>query len=148
VPSRLLIIAEGKINADAVGEVPALEAFAGPLFALARSLRGRDAWPDDVALYVITSKYGLVPADRAIAPARRVMRKEFVAEAMYENYGRLCTALATHLPTEILFAAPETYRRAVFRKDTPQIQRTPVTYVDVSGADAERKILAWLRGNE
>ena len=144
----MLIIAEGEIRSDAEGEMPALELFDGPLFALARELRSRGTWPRDVVLYIVTSSYGLVRADRIIRPYRRPMTAARAAAAIYENFGRLAAALATVQPLELMLALPEVYRRALIRKDTPQVQGVPVAYLDVEEAHVPEKLLTWLTGQD
>ncbi|HUU57409.1 MAG TPA: hypothetical protein VMW93_08715 [bacterium] len=145
MPPRLLIIAEGEARAEVEGKAAALDLFDGPLFALARSLRARGAWPGDVGLYVLTSEHGLVPADQRVAPSDRRMTPARAAEAIYENFGRLAAALAAQRPTAVMLALPDVYRRALFRKDTPYVQGVPVDYLDPEGKNAADRIIAWLR---
>ncbi len=145
VPPRLLIIAEGEARAGDEGTAPALDLFEGPLFALARRLRARGAWPTDVSLYVLTSEHGLVPADQRVAPADRHMTPARAAETIYEDFGRLAAALASQRPAAVMLALPDVYRRALFRKDTPYVQGVPVDYLHPEKINASDRIIAWLR---
>jgi len=145
VVSRLLIIAEGTLRPEAEGEMPALDLFDGPVFALLRSLMARGAWPEDVSLYILTSEYGLVPAVQTLKPAVREMTGPRVDEAIYENYGRLAAALAAARPTQLLIVLPAEYRRALLRKDTPQIQGIPVSYLDPAAPSWSDRLVSWVR---
>lgn len=142
---RVLVIAEGDVRDGAEGETPAIELFDGPLLSLARDMRARGGWPEDVALYVVTSQFGFVPADKPLEPYRRTMTAALAADAIYDNFGRLAAALAKTQPAELMLAAPELYRRALIRKDTPHVQGVPVVYLDVAAADAAGRLSAWLR---
>ena|GEM_PF-2989374 len=144
--SRILIIAEGDVRQDAEGETPAVDLFDGPLFMLARDLKDRGSWPEEVALYVVTSRFGMVPATQPLRPYRGTMSPSLAADAIYENFGRLAAALAKAQPAELMLALPEIYRRALIRKDTPQVQGVPVVYLEVAAAGATKRLLSWLRG--
>lgn len=76
-----MIIAEGGVREGAEGETPAVELFDGPVFSLAQDLRVREDWPEDVALYVVTSQFGMVPADQPLKPFRRTMTAGLAADA-------------------------------------------------------------------
>jgi hypothetical protein len=145
VVSRILIIAEGTLRPEAEEKTPALDLFDGPVFALARSLIGRGDWPKDVNLYVLTSEYGLVPAEEPLEPAVREMTGPRVDEAIYENYGRLAAALAVTRPAQLMLVLPEQYRRALLRKETPHIQGIPIAYLDASAPSWSDRLVSWLR---
>jgi cytoplasmic iron level regulating protein YaaA (DUF328/UPF0246 family) len=145
VGRRLLIIAEGDVRGGAVGETPAVELFDGSLFSLVRDLTAAGTWPEDVDLYVVTSQFGMVAAGQPLKPYRRKMTDDLAAEAIYENFGRLAAALAKAQPVEMMLAMPEVYRRALIRKDTPQVQRVPVVYLDATARDLNTQLLSWLR---
>lgn len=141
----VLIIAEGDVRDGAEDATAAVELFDGPFFSLVRDMRGREAWPEDVALYVVTSQFGMVPADQPLKPFRRDMTPALATDVIYENFGRLAAALAKSQPDELMLALPEHYRRALIRKDTPFVQGVPVVYLDADAADATDQLSAWLR---
>ena len=74
-------MAEGDVRDGAEGETPAVELFDGPLFSLAQDLRVREDRPEDVAVYVVTSQSGMVPADQPLKPYRRTMTAGLAADA-------------------------------------------------------------------
>jgi cytoplasmic iron level regulating protein YaaA (DUF328/UPF0246 family) len=82
-------MAEGDVRDGAEGETPAVELFDGPLFSLAQDLRVREDWPEDVALYVVTSQFGTVPADQPLKPYRRTMTARLAADATDQQSARL-----------------------------------------------------------
>jgi len=145
VAPRVLVIAEGDVRDGAEGETAAIDLFGGPLLSLARDMRARGDWPEDVALYVVTSQFGMVPADKPLKPYRRTMTADLAADVIYDNFGRLAAAPAKAQPAELMLAAPDLYRRALIRKDTPYVQSVPVVYLDVAAADATDRLSAWLR---
>jgi hypothetical protein len=145
VAPRVLIIAEGDVRDGTEAETPAVDLFDRPLLSLAREMKARGDWPKDVALYVVTSQSGMVPADKPLKPYRRTMTVAFAADVIYDNFGRLAAALAKTQPAELMLAAPELYRRALIRKDTPYVQGVPVVYLDVAAPDATDRLSAWLR---
>lgn len=69
-------------------------------------------------------------------------------DAIYENFGRLAAALAAVQPLELMIALPEVYRRALIRKDAPQVQGVPVVYLEVEEAHVPERLLAWLTGRD
>ena len=76
-----MIIAEDDVRGGAEGETPTVKLFDGPLFSSAQDLRVREDWPEDVALYVVTSQFGMVPADQPSKPYCRTMTAGFAADA-------------------------------------------------------------------
>ncbi len=142
---RVLIIGEGDVSDGTKDATAAVELFDGPLFSLVQDFRAREGWPEDVALYVVTSQFGMVRAEQPLKPYRRKMTAALASDAIYENFGRLAAALAKSQPAELMLALPELYRRALIRKDTPFVQGVPVVYLDVSAADATHQLSAWLR---
>lgn len=140
---RVLVIAEGDVRDG--GEAVAVDLFDGPLFSLARKLKLRGEWPEEVSLYVVTSQFGMVPAEQPIKPYRRTMTAALAADAIYDNFGRPSAALAKTQAAELMLALPEPYRRALIRKDTPRVQGAPVVYLDVAATDAVDRLSTWLR---
>ncbi len=84
-----MIIAEGDVRDGAEGETPAVDLFDGLLFSFAQDLRVRKDWPEDVALYVVTSQFGMVPADQPLKPYRRTMTAGLAADAADQLSARL-----------------------------------------------------------
>jgi hypothetical protein len=74
-------MAEGDVRDGAEGETPAVELFDGPLFSLAQDLRVRKDRPEDVALYIVTSRFGMVPADQPLKPFRGATTAGLTADA-------------------------------------------------------------------
>ncbi len=140
-----MIIAEGDVRDGIEDATAAVELFDGPLFSLIRDIRDREGWFEEVALYIVTSQFGMVPADQPLKPYRRKMTAALAADAIYENFGRLSAALATTQPVELMLAMPGLYRRALIRKDTPFVQGVPVVYLDLAAAGAADQLSAWLR---
>lgn len=142
--TRLLVLGEGDFISGA-GPGKALDIFQGPLFSFIRSRMARGAWPGDVLVYIITAEYGLISATDIIAPYAKRLTPELADNAIYENFGRLCSVLAEANVKRILFVADELHLRAVIRAAAPTVQQTPAEYVAPTPAEnANAAVAAWI----
>ena len=68
---RLLILSCSRRKLDR--PAPALELYDGPLFRVVRKAMRDGVGPGDVAVYILSARYGLIPARRVIEPYDRRM---------------------------------------------------------------------------
>ena len=61
-----------------------------------------------------------------------------------KGHGLVPTEDALPPPEAVMIALPDVRRRALLRKDTPQVQGVPISYANPEGEDAPARAAAWL----
>lgn len=109
---RLLVISCGERKRHDAIPLPALERYIGPKFGVLRNYL-RDRRDPDLVIYILSAKFGLIPADELIPDYDQKMTSERAAVLRAPTASKLRSLVESLQPTELFVYAAAEYLAAL-----------------------------------
>jgi len=111
---RLLVLNCSEAKVEGTGPLPAIKRYDGPAFRVVRRfLREAQESVLDIGIYVLSAKYGLIPANREIECYDERMTPERAMALRETTSGQLEQALAKHRPIQVFLSLGRDYLHAI-----------------------------------
>ena len=144
---RLLLLSCSEAKVPDPEPLPAIQRYDGPAFRVVRKFL-REAPPDaqDVEIYILSAKYGLIPDQAEIEPYDRRMTQERAAELREATLEEFDSVIERHKPSELFLSLGRDYLRAVEGFRERVLADTRVIVSDGSAGKKLTALKAWLYG--
>lgn len=121
--------------------LPAIERYDGPAFRVLRRYL-RTTHDDQLAIYILSAQYGLIPADRRIPWYDRRMTPDRAEELQPSVVAAIFSALRDLSPKSVFFCMSRLYRRAL--GPTRSLNETLIRFSDPGQGRQLASLKNWL----
>lgn len=146
--SRCLIIGCSRTKNESPGLLSAIERYDGPEYRVIRRFLGEAPTSPQLDMFILSAKFGLIPATKPIPTYDRLMTPDRADELRPQVHAAVSEHVRPQNYSELLISMSKVYRSALAGIENDLGPDTKVVVSDGSTGQKLTKLKAWLWGAE